>query len=237
MSQVTRIELGCGTNKRPGFFGIDFQPSAATDLVLDIERDPLPFPDSSVEHVYSSHTFEHLEKPGSPLHTLHEIMRVAKDGATVEIWTPYGKSNDAFLLGHRNFYTETHWKHICFEYDDFYFGDKPGRLLWTETHYVLWPGIVEQLEQLKIPFEFALDHLFNVALEFGVILKVDKKARHAQKPQFPQRKYFRQRGAQIETRGAPPQVPVPADTSLAGRIKARVRREIDRAVALRNGRR
>ena len=51
------------------------------------------------------------------MHTLREIMRVAKDGATVEIWTPYGKSNDAFLLGHRNFYTETHWKHICFEYD------------------------------------------------------------------------------------------------------------------------
>jgi len=53
--------------------------------------------------------------------------------------------------------------------------------------------------------------MFNVALEFGVLMKVDKKARHAQKPQYPQRKYFRQRG-------------MPIDASLITRIKARLRR-------------
>jgi hypothetical protein len=197
MGEVTRIELGCGSHKRTGFFGIDIQPSPATDLVLDIERERLPFADASVDYVYSSHTFEHLEAPGSPLHTLHEIMRVAKHGATVEIWTPYGKSNDAFLLGHRNFYTETHWKHICFEYDEFYFGNVPGRFLWTETHYVLYPGIVERLRPLRLPLEFALEHMFNIALEFGVFLQVDKRALRATSPQFPQAKYFYSRGQPI----------------------------------------
>jgi hypothetical protein len=190
MNDVTRIELGCGSHKREGFFGLDIQQSPATDLVLDIERERLPFPDASIEYVYSSHTFEHLEAPGSPLHTLREIMRVAKHGATVEIWTPYGKSNDAFLLGHRNFYTETHWKHICYEYDDFYFGNLPGRFLWTETQYVLYPGIVERLGRLGLPLEFALEHMFNIALEFGVILRVDKQALRATSPQFPRPTYL-----------------------------------------------
>ena len=197
MTDVTRIELGCGSHKREGFFGIDFQPSPATDLILDIERERLPFADASIEYVYSSHTFEHLEAPGSPLHTLREIMRVAKHGATVEIWTPYGKSNDAFLLGHRNFYTETHWKHICYEYDDFYFGNVPGRFLWTQTHYVLYPGIVRRLRRLGLPLEFALEHMFNVALEFGVFLHVDKHAVRATSPQSPERKYFYSRNQPI----------------------------------------
>jgi hypothetical protein len=198
MEGVTRIELGCGSHKRAGFFGIDIQPSPQTDLVLDIERERLPFADGSIEYVYSSHTFEHLDAPGSPLHTLREIMRVAADGATVEIWTPYGKSNDAFLLGHRNFYTETHWKHICFEYDDFYFGNVPGRFFWTETHYVLYPGIVERLGLLGMPLGFALEHMFNVALEFGVFLRVDKQAVRARSPQYPAKRYFYSRDRPIK---------------------------------------
>jgi hypothetical protein len=198
MNDVTRIELGCGSHKRAGFFGIDIERSPATDLVLDIERERLPFADASIDYVYSSHTFEHLEAPGSPLHTLREIMRVAKHGATVEIWTPYGKSNDAFLLGHRNFYTETHWKHICYEYDDFYFGNVPGRFLWTQTHYVLYPGIVDRLRRLGLPLQFALEHMFNVALEFGVFLQVDKQAARATSPQFPEPKYFYSRTQPID---------------------------------------
>ena len=195
--QVTRIELGCGSNRRQGFYGIDVRPSASTDLVLDVERQPLPFPDDSIDYVYSSHMFEHLEASGSPIQTLKEIVRVCHNGATVEIWTPYGKSNDGLALGHRNFYTETHWKHICFEYDGFYLGPGPGRFLWTRTEYVLFPGIVDSLKKMRIPFDFALEHLYNVALEFGVFLKVDKKAQKAVAPQIPQRIFGYRRGENL----------------------------------------
>jgi len=107
----------------------------------------------------------------------------------VEIWTPYGKSNDALLLGHRNFYTETHWQHIVYLYDSFYLGEGPGRFVWEKTQYVLWPSIVEEVGRLGISLEFALDHMFNVAQEFGVFLRVDKKATRAINPQYP-RKVF-----------------------------------------------
>jgi len=97
-------------------------PGPEVDRVLDIERERLPFADDSVEHLYSSHTFEHLTAPGSPIQTLREIMRVMRHGGVVEIWTPYGKSDDGLLFGHGVFYTEAHWKHICYMYDDFYLG-------------------------------------------------------------------------------------------------------------------
>ncbi len=190
-----KVELGCGSRKRAGFYGIDNAMGGEVDLLLDIERSPLPFPNDSVSHIYSSHTFEHLEAPGSPIQTLREIMRVCEHGAMVEIWTPYGKSNDALLFGHRVFYTETHWKHICFEYDDFYLGhDSPGRFNWIRTQYVLRHGILETLPAINLPIEFALEHMMNIALEFGVFLEVDKTLHKAKAPQFPARELCYERG-------------------------------------------
>jgi hypothetical protein len=106
-----RIELGSGNNKRRDFFGIDIAPGPQVDLVLDIERQPLPFRDDSVDYV-SSHTFEHLTPV--PVRA-PEIFRVCRHQATVEIWTPYGKSNEGMLFDHLTFMTETSFKHICVE--------------------------------------------------------------------------------------------------------------------------
>ena len=207
----TQIELGCGSHKRAGFFGIDIAPGPEVDLVMDIERQPLPFPDASVDYIYSSHAFEHLEAPGSPIQTLREIVRVARHGATVEIWTPYGKSNDALLLGHRNFYTEAHWQHICYLYDSFYLGDGPGRFVWERTQYVLWPDVLEELAALGIPLEFALTHLYNVALEFGVFLTVDKHATQALNPQHPMKVFGYSRTELLDPEDWAARVPIPPD--------------------------
>ncbi len=186
---VTKLELGCGNVKRKGFFGIDILPSPVVDLVLDIETHKLPFADSSIDHIYTSHTFEHLTEYRF---VLQEIMRVAKPNALVEIWTPYGKSNDGMLFGHFTFLSETSFKHICFEYDRFYLEEIEGYLLWEKSHYNLFPGIVEQLKAMKIPLDFALDHLFNIALEWGVFLRVKKSPRYkkAPGPQYPKSVFY-----------------------------------------------
>jgi SAM-dependent methyltransferase len=178
-----KIDIGCGAHKREGFIGIDIAPGEQVDYVLNIEQDRLPFEDNSVDHVFSNHTFEHITVPQN---VLREIVRVCKHGALVEIWTPYLKSNDAFLLGHYSFYNESIWKHICYEYDGFYFGSTQGRFEMQKYQYTLFPGIYEQLEQMKIPFMFALDHMFNIALEFGIFIKVDKTRSDALRPQIPE---------------------------------------------------
>jgi len=188
-----KVELGCGSSKREGFYGIDIQGEQA-DLILNIETTELPFDDNSIEYVYCSHVFEHLKE--YPF-VLREILRVCSPEAVVEIWTPYGKSNDGLLFGHFNFLTETHFKHICYEYDRFYLGNSNGYFDWYETHYVLYPGIREQLESMDIPLEFAMEHMYNIALEWGVFLKV-KKNESTKIPQIPCRKYFYGRGNEIK---------------------------------------
>lgn len=193
----TRIELGCGTHKREGFYGIDIAQGGAVDLVLDIEDNPLPFADDSVEYVYTSHAFEHLT---NYQHVLREIMRVCRTDATVEIWTPYGKSNDGFLFGHTTFITETHFKHVCFEYDRFYLGDAHGFFDWKRSRYVLFPGISETLAGLGISMTFALDHMFNIALEWGVFLNVRKDLPAAPGPQIPALEFGYARDANTEVR-------------------------------------
>lgn len=130
-------------------------------------------PDDSVDYLYNSHAFEHF---GNYPFILQEIFRVCRPMATVEIWTPYGKSNDGLLFGHHTFFTETHFKHICYEYDRFYLQESPGYFEWRASHYNLFPGIVEQLQSMGITLEFALDHMFNIALEWGTFLCVRKDA-------------------------------------------------------------
>ncbi len=201
MEPPAKIDIGCGTHKRDGFYGIDIAPGPSVDLVLDIERTALPIPNDSVDHVYSSHAFEHFnEHLGSPIQVLREIMRVAKHGALIEIWTPYGKNDAAYLFGHHVFYTEMHWRHICFEFDDFYLGEgSQGRFDWQSTHYSLQTGVLEKLQQINIPVEFALEHMTNIAWEFGVFLQVDKTRTKARNPQIPTRRLCMGRYQVIKT--------------------------------------
>ena len=103
-----RLNVGCGSKKKAGCIGIDYIQGPEVDFVLDVTRERWPFEDESVEYVYSSHTFEHLD---SPNHVLEEIGRVCCDGATIEIWTPYAFGNHAFL-------TEEIWLNFCYTYRD-----------------------------------------------------------------------------------------------------------------------
>lgn len=181
---VTKVELGCGSAKREGFFGIDILSSPCVDLVMDFERERLPFDDDSIEYIYTSHSFEHITKHPE---VLREIMRVCRHGATVEIWTPYGKSDDGLLFGHVTFFSEASFKHICFEYDRFYLGEVHGYFEWYQTHYNLHPGIIDGIRATSLSLDFALAHMFNVALEWGVFLRVRKDAARAPGPQLPKR--------------------------------------------------
>ena len=103
-----------------------------------------------------------------------ELIRVSVGGASFEIWTPYLKSDEAFLLGHRHFYNETIWKHICIEYPYFWLKDVEATLRIDKFCYTLKSDAVIHLDRFKIPMHFALKHLFNIASEIGVFMTVIK---------------------------------------------------------------
>jgi predicted SAM-dependent methyltransferase len=71
------IDIVCGRKKIEGSIGIDNSPFSMADIVLDLNTKSLPFENSSIDFVHSSHCLEHLTLDGF-LHMLNEIFRVVK---------------------------------------------------------------------------------------------------------------------------------------------------------------
>jgi predicted SAM-dependent methyltransferase len=95
------IDIGCGWAKRPGFVGVDKDAVPEVDHRVDVEREPLPFADRSVGTIFTSHCLEHLADQAL---IYREMSRVAVNGATLEIWTPYAWTDEAFIYTHRTFF-------------------------------------------------------------------------------------------------------------------------------------
>ncbi len=80
-----RLELGAGGRRKAGWTSMDWNPG--NDLRADITK-PLPFPENSVERIYSSHTFEHFSYPHPMLDVLRECLRVLVPGGRLDICVP-----------------------------------------------------------------------------------------------------------------------------------------------------
>lgn len=78
-----QLELGA-TKPRKGWITIDVASGA--DLILDLTR-PLPFPNNTVDKIYSSHLLEHLTyQDGIAL--LSECYRILKPNGTLSLCVP-----------------------------------------------------------------------------------------------------------------------------------------------------
>jgi len=88
VSGHTKIDLGCGNNKREGFTGVDRIQFGATEVVLDFGKDPWPWADGQIEEAHSSHSLEHLNQI-ERIHFANELCRVLKVGGKCQIITPH----------------------------------------------------------------------------------------------------------------------------------------------------
>ena len=166
-----KLDLGCGPKKRAGYVGVDATLHAGVDHIVDFNSEPLPFPDDSVSHVFSSHCLEHLK---DPVHFFREIGRVALEEADVEIWTPYAFSNGAFMFSHLQFLTEDHYSHMCLLYPEVYRELTGVYWVWRDLVYVVDVHTAVEIDRASVPIDFALKYFKNVALEFGARLTVHK---------------------------------------------------------------
>ena len=94
MSEPTKLDLGCGTRKQPGFHGVDAIEFVGVDQVVDL-RQPWPWADGSIEEVYSSHFVEHLTNR-ERVHFFNELYRVLKDKGTARIIVPHWANHCAY---------------------------------------------------------------------------------------------------------------------------------------------
>jgi predicted SAM-dependent methyltransferase len=99
-----KLNIGCGTSGIKGWVNIDNSPSIllsrlplgkrifrTPDWPRDVRRADvrkrIPFPDSSVACIYSSHTFEHFTYPESSA-VARECFRVLRPGGILRIVVP-----------------------------------------------------------------------------------------------------------------------------------------------------
>lgn len=97
-----RLNLACGHHPKAGWINVDlFGPGA--DLRLDL-REPMPFPDASVDYIYTEHFFEHLNypnlsesmgwqlegprEPSEAMTFLRECHRILKVGGILDMVVP-----------------------------------------------------------------------------------------------------------------------------------------------------
>ena len=89
-----KISIGAGDTIETDYIRIDYDSLTNPDYVLDLERDRLPFEDSTVEAVKAHHILEHLGE--GFFHCLQELYRVCKHGARINIRVPHPR-HDSFL--------------------------------------------------------------------------------------------------------------------------------------------
>lgn len=89
-----KIDLGCGTKKRPGCFGIDCQPLHGVDLVCNC-NERIPLDDNVARVIYAVDFLEHIQND-KRIHIMTEIWRLLKPGGLLISHTPSTDGRGAF---------------------------------------------------------------------------------------------------------------------------------------------
>lgn len=74
-----RLDVGCGSQVRPGFLGIDARRTRATAIVSDARS--IAVRDAAADEVYASCLLEHFDDPHQVLREIHRVLR--PDGQAV----------------------------------------------------------------------------------------------------------------------------------------------------------
>lgn len=98
-----KLDIGCGEKPAPGYIGMDVR-DCGQEVVWDA-RQGIPFPDSSVEEIRTSHFLEHLDDDQG-IDFLQECMRVLKPKGKMINRLPHLFSSTAFFFGHKSFWNE-----------------------------------------------------------------------------------------------------------------------------------
>lgn len=125
------LNLGAGNKIIPGTKPLDYPE-------WDADKDPIPFPDRSVDQIHAYHFFEHC---ADPVKVLLECQRVLKYGCHINICVPYYNSQmQAQDLDHKSAFCEETWRNIL---DNPYYDKR--KVDWKlEVRFNLICGVVER---------------------------------------------------------------------------------------------
>ena len=171
-----KLDIASGTNKAPGYTGIDIEPSS--DIVWDLFTFPWPIKTGSVSKIRIAHFVEHIPhyrpdwagKDGWFMFW-EEVHRIARKGAEIKVVHPFGMSDRAF-------WDPTHVRFIVAQ--TWFYLDANWREINQLSHYttadfevlVAYAGLAEDMAGKNESFvEFHRLHSWNVHPDLEVTLK------------------------------------------------------------------
>jgi hypothetical protein len=93
MNQKLKLNLGCGSNQKPGYLNVDKYGNP--EMLVDLEKFPWPWEDSSVSEILLNHVLEHLgETSEIYLKIIQELYRVCSNKAILKIRVPHPRHDD-----------------------------------------------------------------------------------------------------------------------------------------------
>ena len=103
LAKKVNLDIGCGAKKEKNFIGID-RRDCGQDIVWDV-REGIPFPNESVDMIWTSHVMEHFTNVES-MDVLREMYRVLKIGGVLVCTTPHASDPTSCYFGHESFWNE-----------------------------------------------------------------------------------------------------------------------------------
>jgi SAM-dependent methyltransferase len=105
------LDVGCGSNKRPGAVGLDISADTDADIVHDLDVFPYPIEDGSFDHVILQDVIEHVAEP---MRVAAEMHRILRPGGRLQLRTPHFSSALAYSdPTHRHFYSTTAIRYLA----------------------------------------------------------------------------------------------------------------------------
>lgn len=85
-----KLDVGCGKNCKQGFIGVDAIKLDGVSIICNIDKEKLPFEDSSVSEIYTHMLLEHCV---NIVDIMNEFHRVLKNNGKITIIVPYGTTH------------------------------------------------------------------------------------------------------------------------------------------------
>lgn len=103
MSDVARLNWGCGADPAPGWINADRIDKPGIDIVRDI-REGLPLEDDSIDYITSQHALQEVPFPDL-VPVLGELRRVLRPGGVLRLVVPDAdRAIRAYLEGDRSYF-------------------------------------------------------------------------------------------------------------------------------------
>lgn len=175
-----RLNLGCGTDIRPGWVNLDCARLPGVDVVHDLSCLPLPFEAGQFSSICAKDVLEHLDY--IPL--LKELHRILQVGGTLEIQVPHFTSASNYIdpTHKRQFSIRTFEFFVASSefgrgyYFDFQFAQLAGRRLTFLGGPLIWNKLVGPLVNLhpKIQQYYELTFLSRLFPAENIVVQLIK---------------------------------------------------------------